>query len=242
MSRRQFNASRFLKVAAVAAFAGLSSSAVNAQERSFMALFDPSAGAQEMTASYDDAREQQAYYGGQDQQANYGAQDPQAYYGDQEDARLAREYPTTTREIVQDPTNERPGTITVDTNNRYLYLSLPNGQAVRYGVGVGRQGFTWKGRTHIGRKETWPDWTPPAAMLKRRPDLPRHMVGGEDNPLGARAMYLFSGNRDTMFRIHGSNEPWTIGQAVSSGCIRMLNTDVTDLFSRVKVGATVVVL
>ncbi|RNJ50480.1 L,D-transpeptidase [Methylocystis hirsuta] len=242
MSRRQFNASRFLKVAAVAAFAGLSSSAVNAQERSFMALFDPSAGAQEMTASYDDAREQQAYYGGQDQQANYGAQDPQAYYGDQEDARLAREYPTTTREIMQDPTNERPGTITVDTNNRYLYLSLPNGQAVRYGVGVGRQGFTWKGRTHIGRKEAWPDWTPPAAMLKRRPDLPRHMVGGEDNPLGARAMYLFSGNRDTMFRIHGSNEPWTIGQAVSSGCIRMLNNDVTDLFSRVKVGATVVVL
>ena len=242
MSRREFNASRFLKVAAVAAFAGLSSSAVNAQESSFMALFDPSAGAQEMTASYYDAREQQAYYGGQDQQANYGAQDPQAYYGDQEDARLAREYPTTTREIVQDPTNERPGTITVDTNNRYLYLSLPNGQAVRYGVGVGRQGFTWKGRTHIGRKEAWPDWTPPAAMLKRRPDLPRHMAGGEDNPLGARAMYLFSGNRDTMFRIHGSNEPWTIGQAVSSGCIRMLNNDVTDLFSRVKVGATVVVL
>ena len=242
MSRRQFNASRFLKVAAVAAFAGLSSSAVNAQESSFMALFDPSAGAQEMTASYDDAREQQAYYGDQDQQANYAAQDPQAYYGDQEDARLAREYPTTTREIVQDPTNERPGTITVDTNNRYLYLSLPNGEAVRYGVGVGRQGFTWKGRTHIGRKEAWPDWTPPAAMLKRRPDLPRHMVGGEDNPLGARAMYLFSGNRDTMFRIHGSNEPWTIGQAVSSGCIRMLNNDVTDLFSRVKVGATVVVL
>ncbi|MGJ0513048.1 L,D-transpeptidase [Methylocystis sp.] len=242
MSRRQFNASRFLKVAAVAAFAGLSSSAVNAQESSFMALFDPSAGAQEMTASYDDAREQQAYYGGQDQQANYAAQDPQAYYGDQEDARLAREYPTTTREIVQDPTNERPGTITVDTNNRYLYLSLPNGQAVRYGVGVGREGFTWKGRTHIGRKEAWPDWTPPAAMLKRRPDLPRHMAGGEDNPLGARAMYLFSGNRDTMFRIHGSNEPWTIGQAVSSGCIRMLNNDVTDLFSRVKVGAPVVVL
>jgi lipoprotein-anchoring transpeptidase ErfK/SrfK len=242
MSRRQFNASRFLKVAAVAAFAGLSSSAVNAQESSFMALFDPSAGAQEMTASYDDAREQQAYYGGQDQEANYAAQDPQAYYGDPEDARLAREYPTTTREIVQDPTNERPGTITVDTNNRYLYLSLPNGQAVRYGVGVGRQGFTWKGRTHIGRKEAWPDWTPPTAMLKRRPDLPRHMAGGEDNPLGARAMYLFSGNRDTMFRIHGSNEPWTIGQAVSSGCIRMLNNDVTDLFNRVKVGATVVVL
>jgi lipoprotein-anchoring transpeptidase ErfK/SrfK len=251
MSQHEFNARRLLKIAAVAAFAGLSATAANAQERSFMALFDPASGAQEMTASYYDAREQQAYYGGQDQQAYYGAQDPQsyyasqdpqAYYGEQEDARLGREYPTTTREIVQDPTNERPGTITVDTRNRYLYLSLANGQAVRYGVGVGREGFTWKGRTHIGRKEAWPNWTPPAAMLKRRPDLPRHMAGGEDNPLGARAMYLYSGGRDTMFRIHGSNEPWTIGQAVSSGCIRMLNNDVTDLFSRVKVGTTVVVL
>ncbi|MGJ0503081.1 MAG: L,D-transpeptidase [Methylocystis sp.] len=251
MSQHEFNARRLLKIAAVAAFAGLSSTAANAQERSFMALFDPASGAQEMTAPYYDAREQQAYYGGQDQQAYYGAQDPQSYYasqdpqsyyGEQEDARLGREYPTTTREIVQDPTNERPGTITVDTKNRYLYLSQPNGQAVRYGVGVGREGFTWKGRTHIGRKEAWPNWTPPAAMLKRRPDLPRHMAGGEDNPLGARAMYLYSGGRDTMFRIHGSNEPWTIGQAVSSGCIRMLNNDVTDLFSRVKVGTTVVVL
>ncbi len=251
MFQHEFNARRFLKFAAVAALAGLSSTAANAQERSFMALFDPpAAGAQEMNAAYYDAREQQAYYNGQDQQAYgaqdpqsyYASQDPQAYYGDQEDARLAREYPTTTREIVQDPTNERPGTITVDTTNRYLYLSLANGEAVRYGVGVGRQGFTWKGRTHIGRKESWPGWTPPAAMLKRRPDLPRHMAGGEDNPLGARAMYLYSGSRDTMFRIHGSNEPWTIGQAVSSGCIRMLNTDVTDLFSRVKVGTAVVVL
>lgn len=251
MSHQEFNARRLLRVAGFAAFAGLLSTAASAQERSFMALFDPSAGTQEMTASYYDARGQQAYwgsqdqayYGGQDQQAYYGSQDPQAYYnGEQEDARLAREYPTSTREIVQDPTNERPGTITVDTRNRYLYLSMPNGQAVRYGVGVGRQGFTWRGRTHIGRKESWPDWTPPAAMLKRRPDLPRHMAGGEDNPLGARAMYLYSGDRDTMFRIHGSNEPWTIGQAVSSGCIRMLNNDVTDLFSRVKVGTAVVVL
>lgn len=250
MSYREFNA-RLMKVAAIAALVGLSSTAASAQERSFMALFDSPAGAQNTTASYYDAREQQAYYSGQDQQSYYGeqdprsyyaSQDPQAYYGEQEDARLGREYPTTTREIVPDPTNERPGTITVDTKNRYLYLSLANGQAVRYGVGVGREGFTWKGRTHIGRKETWPDWTPPAAMLKRRPDLPRHMAGGEDNPLGARAMYLYSGPRDTMFRIHGSNEPWTIGQAVSSGCIRMLNNDVTDLFSRVKVGTTVVVL
>lgn len=164
------------------------------------------------------------------------------YSEGQDDTRLAREYPSATREIVDDPTNERPGTVTIDTQNRYLYLSMSGGRAVRYGVGVGREGFTWRGRTHIGRKEAWPDWTPPAAMLKRRPDLPRHMSGGEDNPLGARAMYLYSGKRDTMFRIHGSNEPWTIGQAVSSGCIRMLNDDVADLFSRVTVGTSVVVL
>ncbi len=159
-----------------------------------------------------------------------------------DDARLGRAYPSSTREIIEDPTNERPGTITIDTRNRYLYLTLPNGQAVRYGVGVGRQGFTWKGRTHIGRKQEWPDWRPPKDMLKRRPDLPSYMEGGLENPLGARAMYLFSGKRDTMFRIHGSNEPWTIGHAVSSGCIRMLNEDVTDLFNRVRVGTEVVVL
>jgi lipoprotein-anchoring transpeptidase ErfK/SrfK len=159
-----------------------------------------------------------------------------------QDTRLAREYPDSTRVLVEDPTHERPGTITVDTKERYLYLSMPGGAAWRYGVGVGREGFAWHGRTHIGRKESWPSWTPPAAMLKRRPDLPRFMAGGQDNPLGARAMYLYSGKGDTGFRIHGSNEPWSIGQAVSSGCIRMLNEDVTDLFSRVKMGATVVVL
>ena len=159
-----------------------------------------------------------------------------------EQDRLAREYPDTTRELVPDPTQARPGTITIDTNARQLYLSLPNGMAWRYGVGGGREGFEWRGRTRGCRKETWPSWTPPSAMLKRRPDLPRHMAGGEDNPLGARAMYLYSGDRDTGFRIHDSNEPWTIGHAVSSGCIRMLNEDVTDLFNRVKVGAPVVVL
>ncbi|PWB84175.1 MAG: L,D-transpeptidase [Methylocystaceae bacterium] len=158
------------------------------------------------------------------------------------DARLAGDYASSTRVLVADPTRQRPGTITVDTQNRYLYLSLAGGQAIRYGVGVGRQGFTWRGHTHIGRKEAWPGWTPPSAMLRRRPDLPRHMSGGQDNPLGARAMYLYSGARDTMFRIHGSNEPWTIGHAVSSGCIRMLNGDVTDLYSRVRVGTSVVVL
>lgn len=166
----------------------------------------------------------------------------QQTYAPQDETQLGREYPETTRELVEDPTHQSPGTITVDTKERALYLSLPNGRAWRYGVGVGREGFTWRGRTRIGRKESWPSWTPPAAMLKRRPDLPRYMTGGEDNPLGARAMYLYSGNHDTGFRIYGSNEPWTIGHAVSSGCIRMLNQDVSDLFSRVKVGATVVVL
>ena len=155
---------------------------------------------------------------------------------------LGRELPSTTRVVVADPTGEAPGTITVDTENRYLYLSMAGGRAMRYDVGVGRQGFEWGGVVHVGRKAEWPGWTPPAAMLKRRPDLPRHMAGGVDNPLGARAMYLYSGQRDVGYRIHGSNEPDTIGQAVSSGCIRMLNADVEDLYERVRVGAKVVVL
>ena len=147
-----------------------------------------------------------------------------------------------TRASVEDPTGERPGTITIDTKNRYLYLSMEGGRAMRYDVGVGREGFAWQGRAHIGRRAEWPAWTPPAAMLKRRPDLPRVMEGGIANPLGARAMYLYHGHRDTMYRIHGTNEPDTIGQAVSSGCIRLLNEDIVDLYQRVKVGATVVVL
>jgi lipoprotein-anchoring transpeptidase ErfK/SrfK len=147
-----------------------------------------------------------------------------------------------TRTVVADPTGERPGTITVDTKNRYLYLTMSNGSAVRYDVGVGREGFQWQGNAHIGRKAEWPGWTPPAQMLKRRPDLPRHMKGGIDNPLGARAMYLYGSKGDLMYRIHGSNEPDTIGQAVSSGCIRMLNDDVVDLYNRVGVGTRVKVL
>ncbi|MBU6527033.1 L,D-transpeptidase [Methylocystis sp. MJC1] len=204
--------------------AGAFSTTASAEDRGFMALFEeqPSPAAANEDVFY--------------------ANSQQASYEQQDDMRLQRDYPTVTREMVSDPTNERPGTITVDTENRYLYLSLSDGKAVRYGIGVGRDGFTWKGRVRVGRKEAWPDWTPPKEMLKRRPDLPRHMAGGEENPLGARAMYLYSGPKDTMFRIHGSNEPWTIGQAVSSGCIRMTNDDVTDLFSRVKIGTTVVVL
>jgi lipoprotein-anchoring transpeptidase ErfK/SrfK len=133
--------------------------------------------------------------------------------------------------------NYSPGTIIVNTAERRLYLVLSNGQALRYGIGVGRDGFRWGGTHRISAKKEWPGWTPPSQMLRRRPDLPRHMAGGVDNPLGARAMYLGS----TLYRIHGSNEPETIGQAVSSGCFRMTNDDVTDLYSRVSVGTPVVV-
>ncbi len=134
--------------------------------------------------------------------------------------------------------NEAPGTIIINTRERLLYLVEHDGKALRYGIGVGRPGFTWAGVHHITRKREWPDWTPPDEMIKRRPDLPRHMEGGPENPLGARAMYLGS----TLYRIHGSNEPWTIGQAVSSGCIRLRNEDVIDLYNRVKVGTKVVVI
>jgi len=129
------------------------------------------------------------------------------------------------------------GTVIVNTAERRLYLMTGNGQAIRYGIGVGRDGFRWGGIHRISAKREWPDWSPPSQMLRRRPDLPRYMKGGEDNPLGARAMYLGS----TLYRIHGSNEPETIGTAVSSGCFRMTNEDVIDLYDRVKVGTTVIV-
>jgi lipoprotein-anchoring transpeptidase ErfK/SrfK len=133
---------------------------------------------------------------------------------------------------------EGVGTIVIDTPNKFLYLVEGSGRALRYGIGVGRPGFTWSGTKTISAKKEWPDWTPPAEMLARRPDLPRHMVGGPENPLGARAMYLGS----SLYRIHGSNEPWTIGTNVSSGCIRMRNQDVIDLYGRVNVGTRVIVL
>jgi lipoprotein-anchoring transpeptidase ErfK/SrfK len=135
-------------------------------------------------------------------------------------------------------TNEAPGTIIVVTAERHLYLIQGGGRALRYGIGVGREGFTWQGLVNITQKKEWPDWTPPPEMLQRRPDLPHFMAGGPENPLGARAMYLGS----SLYRIHGSNEPWTIGQAVSSGCIRMRNEDVIDLYEKVKVGTKVVVI
>jgi lipoprotein-anchoring transpeptidase ErfK/SrfK len=142
------------------------------------------------------------------------------------------------RQVVTWRKGYAPGTVVVSTSERRLYYVLGSGQAIQYGVGVGRQGFTWSGTKSVSMKREWPDWRPPQQMLKRRPDLPRYMPGGKENPLGARAIYLGS----SLYRIHGSNEPDTIGAAVSSGCIRMTNRDVTDLYDRVKVGTNVVVL
>ena len=142
------------------------------------------------------------------------------------------------RQVVSYPTHEAPGTIVVDTPNTYLYLVLGNGRAMRYGIGVGRDGFTWSGVQTITRRAEWPDWHPPAEMIARQPYLPRYMAGGPGNPMGARALYL--GN--TIYRIHGTNAPHTIGQRVSSGCIRLTNDDVADLYSRVNLGTRVVVL
>jgi lipoprotein-anchoring transpeptidase ErfK/SrfK len=142
------------------------------------------------------------------------------------------------RQIVGYNTIEPAGTIVIDTPNTYLYLVLGNGKAIRYGIGVGREGFTWTGTEHISRMKEWPDWFPPREMIERQPYLPRFMAGGDTNPLGARAMYL--GN--TLYRIHGTNQPSTIGTFVSSGCIRLTNDDVADLYSRVNVGTTVVVM
>ena len=142
------------------------------------------------------------------------------------------------RQVVNYQTNEPAGTIIVDTPNTYLYLVLGNGRAMRYGIGVGRDGFTWSGVQRISRRAEWPDWTPPPEMIARQPYLPRHMAGGPGNPMGARALYLGS----TIYRIHGTNAPHTIGQRVSSGCIRLTNDDITDLYSRVNVGTRVVVL
>jgi lipoprotein-anchoring transpeptidase ErfK/SrfK len=142
------------------------------------------------------------------------------------------------RQVVAWNRGYTPGTVVISTSERRLYYVLHGGEAIRYGVGVGREGFTWSGTKTVTMKRDWPDWTPPPQMIKRRPDLPRHMAGVMDNPLGARGIYLGS----SMYRIHGSNEPDTIGAAVSSGCIRMTNRDVVDLSDRVKVGTKVVVL
>jgi lipoprotein-anchoring transpeptidase ErfK/SrfK len=159
--------------------------------------------------------------------------------------------PAFARTVVNQQFREPPGTIVVDPGSHFLYLVQNNGQAIRYGVGVGGEGFGWSGTATIHSKQEWPDWYPPPEMLERKPEIRQYMVelpsglgmhGGPDNPLGARALYLWQGNKDTLYRIHGTNEPWTIGQNVSSGCIRLTNDDVADLYTRAPVGAKVVVL
>ncbi len=170
--------------------------------------------------------------------AGGSAQPTEPYYGQSDAGEPQGLDPRYLKQEVAYDGKEAPGTIIINTPERLLYLVEGGGRALRYGIGVGRPGFTWAGVHTVSNKREWPDWTPPDDMLKRRPDLPRHMEGGPENPLGARAMYLGS----TLYRIHGSNEPWTIGTAVSSGCIRMRNEDVIDLYDRVKVGAKVVVI
>jgi len=182
------------------------------------------------------------------QQPEYGARrsmlppmDPQQGPRQQDEASEPAQRPFDPRfakQVVDYHGKETPGTIVVDTPNKFLFLVQGDGKALRYGIGVGRPGFTWSGIKSISAKKEWPAWTPPPEMLARRPDLPRHMEGGPQNPLGARAMYLGS----SLYRIHGSNEPWTIGTNVSSGCIRMRNEDVMDLYGRVNVGTRVVVI
>jgi lipoprotein-anchoring transpeptidase ErfK/SrfK len=157
---------------------------------------------------------------------------------------VSRIDPEYLRQVVAFDGRETPGTVVVDPSERFLYLVGENGQAMRYGVGVGREGFGWNGNATIRRKAVWPTWTPPKEMILRQPELREYangMPGGLDNPLGARALYLYQGDRDTLYRIHGTNEPETIGTQVSSGCIRMINQDVIDLYRRVPTGSRVVV-
>ncbi len=159
--------------------------------------------------------------------------------------------PAFARQTVAYATHEPPGTIVIDPASHFLYLVQGGGKAIRYGVGVGAEGFVWSGRATVHTKQEWPDWYPPAEMLQRKPELRAHMVqlqsgigmkGGPENPIGARALYLWNGNKDTLYRIHGTNEPWTIGTNVSSGCIRLTNEDVIDLYDRTPKGTKVIVL
>jgi lipoprotein-anchoring transpeptidase ErfK/SrfK len=183
--------------------------------------------------------QQQPEYGGR--RSLMPPMDPQQSMPQQQEAADPTQRPFDPRyekQVVEYHGKEGPGTIVVDTPNKFLFLVQGDGKALRYGIGVGRPGFTWSGVKTISAKKEWPAWTPPPEMLVRRPDLPRHMEGGPQNPLGARAMYLGS----SLYRIHGSNEPWTIGTNVSSGCIRMRNEDVMDLYGRVGVGTRVIVI
>jgi lipoprotein-anchoring transpeptidase ErfK/SrfK len=179
----------------------------------------------------------------EDMSERYGS-DGRVLNANREDPRIRYEQPKPAmdprffKQVVDYPSKEKPGTVVIDTPNRFLYLVEEDGKAVRYGIGVGRPGFEWAGVKTVSAMKEWPEWRPPAEMRMRRPDLPEYMAGGPENPLGARAMYLGS----SLYRIHGSNEPHTIGQAVSSGCIRMKNEDVIDLYGKVKVGTKVIVI
>jgi lipoprotein-anchoring transpeptidase ErfK/SrfK len=188
---------------------------------------------QQLAFGYQAQPQQQGYF------YQHGAYQPPAYApstaGDMTQQQLDPRYQ---RQVIEYHFNEKPGTIIVDTPHFFLYLVLDGGRAIRYGIGVGRPGFTWAGVKSVSAMREWPDWRPPDEMLARRPDLPHYMRGGPDNPLGARALYLGS----SLYRIHGSNEPWSIGTQVSSGCIRLRNEDIIDLYGRVKVGAKVIVI
>jgi lipoprotein-anchoring transpeptidase ErfK/SrfK len=192
----------------------------------------PRAGYREIDPQFDEPQADE-----QQMQPRNGSRSMQASINPQEATRRGFD-PRYLPQEVEYRTKEAPGTIVIDTPNKFLYLVEDNGRAKRYGVGVGRPGFTWSGSHTVTAKKEWPDWRPPKEMLARQPYLPAFMAGGPENPLGARAMYLGS----TLYRIHGSNEPWTIGRNVSSGCIRMRNEDVVDLYQRVKVGTKVVVM
>lgn len=183
--------------------------------------------------------------------APYVPPDVQAYYGPRPQEQfpipavdIARVDPRYWPKMVDDPTGERPGTVVVDTPSRYLYWVMPGGRARRYGAGIGRDGFSWSGRARIAYKRAWPRWTPPAAMIGRQPELEEYRHGmepGLTNPLGARALYIHDGGGDTLYRVHGTMEEWSIGQAVSSGCVRLLFHDVIDLYERVPDGSPILV-
>jgi lipoprotein-anchoring transpeptidase ErfK/SrfK len=215
----------------VLALAGLLSAAVFFPHAASAAGFwnDPYGAGPSHGSSVPDS--QYAYYGPQPAYGGYGQAEPY-------DEAFRPQASAIPRELVDFDARFAPGTIVISTAERRLYYVTRRGEAIRYAVGVGRPGFEWSGTRSVTMKREWPDWRPPAEMIRRRPDLPRYMPGGLDNPLGARAMYLGG----TLYRIHGSNEPETIGQAVSSGCIRMTNDDVVDLYNRVKLGTKVVVL
>src|SRR5262245_628274 len=234
----------------------LISGSASAQQNCFLFFCDTRRAPPAYQDQYQQPGYQQPY--GQPADPRYGYQDRTAYGPGTNGERFAippvppgTVDPLYMRRTVPFTASYAPGTIVIDTGNHFLYLVQGGGQAMRYGIGVGKQGFSWSGSATLGNTQEWPDWYPPKEMIQRKPELLRQittlqsglgMPGGPGNPLGARAMYLWQGKKDTLFRIHGTNEPETIGRSVSSGCIRMLNQDVIDLYQRVPVGTQVVVL